>query len=611
MSSVPSSLDRELAEALEFLQLGEGSAAEARLRALLIRHPKHRDLRVLLGTALHFQRRFDDAADVFQALAAEQPDEAAHWANLGAARRGAKRYDEALKAYGIALQGQLPQARVLYEVGLTHIDRLDLQSARAVLARAAMLDPYNAEIRYRYADTCSQCQQKDEGVRALAGWQQLNGLTSELLADIGSLLLNLGDSAGAEQALQQAAADPDPSPQALLSLVQAFERTNRLPQARAWLDRLREHAQAPALGTDLALAEARVAEREGLHEQAIGLLQGALADVSELHGRKAHLFPLAKSLDALGRCDEAFAAATEAHRSQVEWLRLTAPAATLRSSPILSVTSYHTDPEDLAAWDTTGAPALENSPVFVVGFPRSGTTLLELTLDAHPALVAMDEQPFLRDSVLEIQKYAQYPDRMAAMTPAQLDEVRAAYWARVGQRVRLAPGQRLVDKNPLNILRLPVMRRLFPHSRIILAVRHPCDVLLSNFLQHFAAPEFALLCADLTTLATAFTRIFDFWYREQDVLKAAVRELRYETLVENFEGEVRAISDFLQLPWDERMLSPAANALAKRYISTPSYSQVVQPVNRRSVGRWQHYRRHFEPVLPLLRPYLQRWDYGT
>jgi hypothetical protein len=81
--------------------------------------------------------------------------------------------------------------------------------------------------------------------------------------------------------------------------------------------------------------------------------------------------------------------------------------------------------------------------------------------------------------------------------------------------------------------------------------------------------------------------------------------------VANFEAEIRDISTFLELPWDERMLEPAAHARAKRFISTPSYSQVVQPVNQKSVARWRPYERHFADILPLLRPYLERWSYDA
>jgi len=198
---------------------------------------------------------------------------------------------------------------------------------------------------------------------------------------------------------------------------------------------------------------------------------------------------------------------------------------------------------------------------------------------------------------------------MAGLTPAQLDTVRAKYWERVRGKVALKPGQRLVDKNPLNILRLPVIRRLFPNAPVLLAVRHPCDVMLSCFMQHFRAPDFALLCRDLPMLAHAYRKTFDFWHSQQAALQADVFELRYETFVDDFEACTRRVFDFLEVPWDDEVLSPAKRAEEKRFISTPSYSQVIEPVNNRSVGRWKHYERHFSDVLPILMPWLERWGY--
>lgn len=608
MSTAATEADHDIAAAVECLRQGDAVEAEMRCRAVLARFPSHRDARMLLGLVLHFQERFAQAGELFAQLANDEPGEPAHWANLGAARRGARRFDEALQAYAQALRLGFGSADLLYNIGLTHVDRLDFEAARAVLQRATALDPDNAEIRYRYAHACFSGLHTDEAQHAIQGWDNLRGLDSELLANIGLLLMNLGDATGGELALQQAASDPAPQPATTLTLVQAFERTNRLDLARAHFAQLQQTGQ---MTTDVMLAEATLAERTGQHERAVALLNQALDTVTEPHLRHFQLFPLARALDALGRYEQAFDVLREAHASQAAWLRLAAPAASLRQTPIMAATQFAVDAADVARWDHAGAPRLEDSPIFVVGFPRSGTTLLELTLDAHPALVSMDEQPFLQGALRDLQQHASYPEGMAALSSAQLEQVRAAYWARVQGRVRIAPGQRLVDKNPLNILRLPVIRRLFPNARILLAVRHPCDVLLSCYMQHFRAPEFALLCENLESLAIGYRRAFDFWFREQAVLLAPAREVVYETLVGDFEKEVRGISDFLELPWDGHMLEPAAHARAKGFISTPSYSQVVQPVNRRSVGRWQHYRPHFEPLLPQLQPYLERWRYET
>ena len=164
-----------------------------------------------------------------------------------------------------------------------------------------------------------------------------------------------------------------------------------------------------------------------------------------------------------------------------------------------------------------------------------------------------------------------------------------------------------MDKYPVNMTLLPLIRRLFPQARLVLAIRHPCDTLLSCFLQDFRSPELALLCSDLPTLANAYTRVFDFWYSQSTLLNPSRYELRYEQLAADFAAEVGKVADFLELPWDEAMLSPGEHARAKGFISTPSYSQVTRPINTRSVGRWTNYEGRFSSVLPILTPWLQRW----
>jgi len=132
---------------------------------------------------------------------------------------------------------------------------------------------------------------------------------------------------------------------------------------------------------------------------------------------------------------------------------------------------------------------------------------------------------------------------------------------------------------------------------------------LSCFQQEFRAPDLALICRDLRTLAINHKTVFDFWYAQLPLLGGATLELRYETLVADFATEVRKLAEFLLLPWDEALLAPGEHARAKGYISTPSYSQVVQPINRKSVGRWKRYEKHFKDALPILTPYAQRWGY--
>jgi len=393
--------------------------------------------------------------------------------------------------------------------------------------------------------------------------------------------------------------------------VQLLERTNRLEEAGMRLAQLSAHPGANRLDAEITLITAQLAQRSGDHEAACSGFRKLLQECREFELRHLLEFPLAKSLDALRRYDEAFATLRDAHRSQTALLKMTAPILAARGAPSMVITRFGCDPEDVAGWSDPGAPPLEESPVFIVAFPRSGTTLLELTLDAHPALVSMDEQPFVQAALDDlIAEGAAYPERMAALSPSQLAAIRSRYWERVRTKAAVGPGRRLVDKNPLNILRLPVIRRLFPEAPILLAVRHPHDVILSCFMQHFRTPDFALLCADLPTLALGYRRTFDFWYGQTALLAPRVLELRYENFTADLAAEVRRVLEFLELPWDDAVLRPHENARDKGFISTPSYSQVIEPVHRKAVDRWRVYAAHLGPVEPALAPYLERWGYA-
>src|SRR5271165_3996239 len=609
MSLPAPDVDQLIDQAVALLGEGQALAAEAPAREAVRASPKNLKALSTLAYALHAQAKHAESEAVYLKIAELEPGEPMHWMNVGTARRCDGRIDEALYAFARAAALGAVSADFYYNVGLAHIARDDFESARAVLETAMRKDPADAEIRYRYAFCCYETLRTDEALAALEGWEQQTELPPEVSASAGHLLMKLGQPERAEPAVRRAAA-AGTDPQARLTLIQVLERTNRITEARQLLDDLLSDPAAATMDAELSLMQAQLSHREGRHELAVQLFQRAVDACRELHNQHFQLFPLAKSLDALGRHEEAYRVLEAAHRSQAAHLKLTAPLAVLRGAPALSIAEHPCDPADVAGWDHSAAPGVAASPVFIVAFPRSGTTLLELSLDAHPDLESMDEQPFLQNALDDlIDRGVRYPAALRGVSEEILREVRERYWARVRPKVTLEPGQRLIDKNPLNLLRLPLIKRLFPHAKILLAIRHPCDVLLSCYMQHFRAPDFAQLCQDLPTLSAGYRRAFDFWYSQQAWLSAEVLELRYESYVEDLETQTRRVIEFLELPWNDAVLSPAARAHEKRFISTPSYSQVIQPVTSRAVGRWLPYREHFATSLPLLQPYLERWQY--
>jgi len=603
--------DTWVAESVRLYSLGKYAAAEGACRSALAIDMHHIAAQSMLGAVLLAQERFGESELIFSGLVDRVPGEPSYWMNLGTARRGLLRFDEALSAYARAADLGSADANFYYNVGLAHLDRADFKSAVVVLDIARGLAPQDPEIRLRYAQACYRALRTDDALTALADWRSLLPIAPQTLAQIGQLLVNLGDQKEGAAALDAALSDPTADSAVMVTGVETFERINRIDAARTLIGRLESQPRTASVAADLLVVRAKLAQRTGDHETALRLYGQSLQATTDPTQRYRKLFPLAHSLDALGRFQEAWTTLREAHASQLEALRRADPSIALTGTPPMHITQFGCKADDVSQW-RDNPPRVEDSPVFVVAFPRSGTTLLEIALDAHPLLQSMDEQPFIQDALQEISALSvDYPAALAGLTKSQLSDLRARYWRRASAKVALQSGMRLVDKNPLNILRLPVIRRLFPNSPILLCLRHPCDVMLSCFMQVFRAPDFALLCNSLPSIARGYERTMDFWVRQAEILKPDVHELKYESLVTNFESELRQIMAFLGLPWDDRVLRPGDHAREKGYISTPSYSQVVQPVSNKSVGRWRNYEFAFNPLLPMLQVPLERWGYAA
>jgi hypothetical protein len=181
----------------------------------------------------------------------------------------------------------------------------------------------------------------------------------------------------------------------------------------------------------------------------------------------------------------------------------------------------------------------------------------------------------------------------------------------VSERIKRRWGARLVDKNPLNMLWLPFIHRLFPNAKYILALRHPCDVILSCYMQNFRSSILVTASASIERLASAYVAAMQCWLHHVDVLKPDVFNSRYEDLIVDLPRQAGLIGGFLGFDDASPMLKFDQHAREKGFIATPSYSQVIEPVNTKARNRWVRYRPYFEKALPILEPMLERWGYSA
>lgn len=283
--------------------------------------------------------------------------------------------------------------------------------------------------------------------------------------------------------------------------------------------------------------------------------------------------------------------------------------------------------ERVADWPAP--PAGEgDSPVFLIGFPRSGTTLLEQVLDAHPRLQALEEKPTwavaervaathlaglapaggeqlsLRGEILRL-------EQLGRLTPVQVRAIRETYHQAVGQYLERRPGTLLIDKLPLNILSVGMLAWLFPGARFIVALRHPCDAILSNYMHEFSMNAAMQQMLDLGRAATFYRDAMALLWQVETVLELSdrVHYLRYEDLLDDFRGTVSPLLDFLGVGWDPAVESYHEHARQRGTLSTPSYQGVTQKLYNSARNRWQRYRADLAPVLGPVEEACRRYGY--
>jgi Flp pilus assembly protein TadD len=574
---------------------------------------------LLLGLARQATARYEQAATTFRRLAQLRPEVSAYWNNLGVACRLSGDVDAAEQALSKARSLAPDDADVLYNLGLLYIQQRRWPMARETLLDAVERAPDFIEARLQAAYACYVCGDNTGQEAMLAGAADWPAQPAEQALILAAMLSAQGELDAALRTLARAQLPDGPADELVRLRICAqrvllHERNNQLGQAQrelerlplAVLDALPPHAdQARADGWR---AHAALAMRAGAWADAAALYRQALALATDDETRASAGFGLASACDRLGQHAAAWQALDAAHAAQLKIAREVLPELLAPDSRPLQMAEV--DRGAHARWRPLAAPDGRQSPVFVVGFPRSGTTLLEQMLDAHPDFRSMDERAFVHELTERMEQVGQhYPEDLADLTQGEADQLRAVYFRMVARVLPDLGQRRLVDKNPLNMLCLPMIMRLFPQARIVLCLRHPCDVLLSCAMQPFRSPAFMVLCSSLQRLAQGYVQAFEQWYRQIEVFGPRVLEWRYESVVSHLDDHLASLGRFLEVADASPMARFADHARAKRFISTPSYAQVTQGIHPGAVNRWHGYREQFEPVLPLLQPLIDRLGY--
>ncbi|MGA2189922.1 MAG: sulfotransferase [Steroidobacteraceae bacterium] len=519
-----------------------------------------------------------------------------------------------LQAAGLAeaaLAGGLEHPLLLNVVALKLEQQGRVADAQGLLHRAVQIAPDDVGSRNALGLCLLRLGLPRKALAQFAALIRLNPSLPFAHVSHGNALLALGGITEAEASYQRALALDADQGVALARLAHIAVSRGAYPEARAWA--AKALAVLPGYpDAVMSLATAELGERN-LARAETGI-RALLADARLAGSERAYANGVfGDILDAANRPAEAFAAYTECNEElrRAYSTRFAAGANALEY--VRSMTGYfeRTRPD---LWKPAGAARPDGSGVrghvFLLGFPRSGTTLLEVILEGHPDVASLEERESMMDSVHEFMRRPEDLDALARATPATLDRLRAAYWRRVAEGGVDVAGKVFVDKYPLNSLKLPLIARLFPNAKILFACRDPRDIVLSCFRHRFrmSAPLYELL--SIEGAARYYDAVMGLVLRANGMLTLDTCLVRHEDIVTAFAREMKRICGYLGLEWAPAM-GDFALRTKTRAVLTPSTAQLVRGLNTEGLGQWHRYRAFLEPVLPLLEPWVKRFYYDT
>lgn len=497
-------------------------------------------------------------------------------------------------------------------------------------------------------------------------WHEKNGRDEDALADIkravgiaqdkvsaliayGAMLEKLNRQSEALRAYSEATKLAPSYPEAQFRKGWAELTTGSLEKARQTLHKVLDldanHLPSIANLADIAYRHGENAEARQLAERALALRPGhmpallVLARVAtaecDFNAARSYLDAIAEPeklgpldqaniggakadlLHALGRFDEAYDnyAAANALKRDVYKTKFDRDGKENAQSHLDWMIEYYRDVSPTSWQAQRGySPSNEvrqiaaDKHVFLVGFPRSGTTLLENVLGSHSEIESLDEKGMMFDAFETFMSNDFGRDRLANARMDELEQWRIQYWRRVKEYGIDARGKVFVDKHPLVTLRLMIVAKLFPDAKIIFALRDPRDVVLSCFRRSFNMNFSLYPFLALDSAARYYSGTMELAGYEKEKFGLDWHYLRHESLVDDFENELRKVCEFIGVPWSDEMHQFVDRAKAKR-IATPSSLQVMKGINREGLGVWRNYAKHLEPIFPILDPWIKEFGY--
>lgn len=568
-----------------FVQEKYQGAAECYKSAIRLK-PDHVDARINLAVVLQKQGDFDSAENMLQSVASQSNSPVA-WHSLGQLYQTRKEYQRAINTYLRAIEVKPDFAGAWFNLGKSYETLGQYNSAMSAYETAAQHDPNNVEALYEVASVCFQSGRFNKAKEYLKKTLAIDSKHIKSHVSKISIKVVFGDVDEAlvdiDKALEIDASFPD----AIILKAKIYEQMGKAESALDLLKPLMDqgvfHAAAGSVYANICYGQKKY--REG-----ITYLEGLLENGNHQNwGLRQIHFSLGKLYDGIAEYNSAFR-----HYKNGNDLKTCNYSAEDNSNSVDMLMRAF----PFGCFDELARVADETCrPLFIVGMPRSGTSLVEQILSCHPCIAPGGELTFVHDAARTLKDRLgsdmPYPGCVQNLT-AEVAESIAEDYARLTASLK-KDETFVTDKLPGNYWHLGLISLLFPSAKIIHCRRNPVDTCLSCYFQDFSGDlPFSYNLEHLAHTYEEYLRIMAHW---NQVLELPMLAVDYEDLIQSQESESRRIIEFCGLEWAPTCLDFNR---AERFVRTASYDQVRRPIYKSSMGRWRNYEAYIGPLKRLL-----------
>jgi tetratricopeptide (TPR) repeat protein len=559
-----------------------------------------------LGTLKAQTKKFKEAKELLKKAIEIRPEIPDLYNNIGLIFREIKDFDQSLRSFKKAIQINPEYAIAFNNLGIVYKDLDNIDKAEKNFLQSIKLNPNNSDpynnLGIIYNDENQTDKAKDFFYKSL----KINPKNLQTLNNLGNLYKNIGQIEKAEKYFFKALDVNSKFFETYNNLMVMYERTNLNDKLKEMINKTNEVFSSNNI-TKLFLGHYLFKIKK--FSESIECLNQINFSENQLNRERLRCLILAKNYDKLSNANQAFNFFKKTNE-----INLSQKKNDINKDHTLNIITKRIEfynNENVSNWSLNYQDNQNCKPIFLIGFPRSGTTLLDTILRSHPSIQVIEEKPLVEKLIISIDKQIDSDFKnLKNLNQNQIKILQNQYCENLLKYTDTASNTQIfIDKMPLNIIHIGEIIRVFPNAKFILALRHPCDSVLSCYMQSFKLNNAMANFLDIENAANIYNEVMKLWIQYTKLFSINLHVVKYEDVINNFNITIKDTLNFLNLSWTNDVEKFYETADKKRLISTPSYDQVNQPIYLDSLYRWKKYEVEISKILPILEPWIKKFDY--